>query len=588
MLLLVSIGLVVGGQTWAQTASLDYEKAMLLGKFAKYVSWPAEARQRKFVIGVYDDSEKFEYLSSFFANKGVKGKDIEVRAINTINDAKNVNILYIASEYPTTLRAAATRIITGSHVLIMTENSKYLAKTTVDISFDEQGSNISFKVIEPNLVDGKLTMPELSYFLDDEKNGEVLTVSPSFAQKNQHSTQLLALQKQVAQQEAEMNQLNKTLSVTKANLAKSSSASQQQSERLEAAQQQSAKQSQDLKAKDSQLQRLQKQVQTQEKQLKMSKQDWQIADEAKIKEQEQAITDLNDELEKQKKITNNATTKISKMAKDNKSLSSFQMLFYVFVVIAIIALLIALMMWKKAKNAESQSTPASDSEGDALLPVREGQLIKSENLAALGYMATDITYAAGVSLEDLQAQLESAGDTKNAATLKPVVTLLENFNLIAADQDDTDVQSFDVIAYMQKMMMLYDFEFNQSDITYSYSGEKELAIKSVPSYIALVLLNIVNNSLKHGFDNDGNGKVALKVEKGAKGGATITYSDDGKGMSKDVLSQVFTPFFTTRSERGYVGVGMSTTYDLVKNKLSGDIKIDSQKGKGTTVTITLP
>jgi hypothetical protein len=33
---------------------------------------------------------------------------------------------------------------------------------------------------------------------------------------------------------------------------------------------------------------------------------------------------------------------------------------------------------------------------------------------------------------------------------------------------------------------------------------------------------------------------------------------------------------------------MSTTYDLIKNKLAGDIKIMSQEGKGTSVIITLP
>ena len=138
------------------------------------------------------------------------------------------------------------------------------------------------------------------------------------------------------------------------------------------------------------------------------------------------------------------------------------------------------------------------------------------------------------------------------------------------------------------MLMLYDFEFSQSNIAYNYSGEKALTIKSVPSYIAIALLNVINNSLKHGFDNNGNGKITVKVEKGAKGGAKIIYSDDGKGMSKNTLKQVFEPFFTTHNDRGYVGVGMSTTYDLIKKKLAGDIKIDSQEGKGTTVTITLP
>jgi len=113
-------------------------------------------------------------------------------------------------------------------------------------------------------------------------------------------------------------------------------------------------------------------------------------------------------------------------------------------------------------------------------------------------------------------------------------------------------------------------------------------IKSVPRYISLVLLNLINNSLKHGFDNNGNGKIDLKIEKGAKGGAKITYIDDGKGMSKSTLEQVFKPFFTTCSDRGYVGIGMSTTYDLISNKLAGDIQVKSQEGKGTSIIITLP
>ena len=193
-------------------------------------------------------------------------------------------------------------------------------------------------------------------------------------------------------------------------------------------------------------------------------------------------------------------------------------------------------MWKKANRQPVDSTLAT-SESEALLPVREGQLIRSENFAALGYIATDITYAVGLSLADLQTKLQSDGDSKNAEALNSIVTLLDNFNLIAADQDDTEIQTFDLIAYLQKMMMLYDFEFIQSSIVYSYSGEKNLPIKSIPSYIALILLNLINNSLKHGFNNKGNGEITLIVNKDAKGGAKIIYSDNGKGMNKETLNK---------------------------------------------------
>ena len=602
MLLIFSMGLVVGGQTWAQTATINYEKATLVSKFARYVSWPVEARQATFVIGIYEDVEQYQYFSDFFANKGVKGKDITVRLVKTQNEAKNVNILYVPSPNQRKSLKLVDKIIGDIPVLIITENKKDLTRTMIDISYSEKRSKINFKLIEANIIDGKLTMPDLSYFVDNQDNKEILSVSPTTALKDQYSKQTLAFKNKIEQQESSLSELSENLNLSKENSEKYYAALQEQAERLKAVQQEDAKKSQEIKSKNQQLERLETQLQAQKKQLEASKQSVKAVDEGSNVEQDTAIIALteelkvkneelqtqNDELQKQNNIKNDSVIKLTKEVEDSKGQSSFQTLFYIFLIIAIIALVAAFMMWKKAKDAALQTPLPSKNEKNPLLPVREEQLIKSENFAALGYIATDITYAVGLSLDDLQAQLEATGDAKNATALKPVVTLLESFNLIAADQDDTKVQSFDVIAYTQKMLMLYDFEFSQSDIVYSYSGEKELTIKSVPSYVALILLNIINNSLKHGFDNNGNGKIALKIEKGNKGGAKITYSDDGKGMSKAVIGQVFDPFFTTQSSRGYVGVGMSTTYDLVKKKLAGDIKIDSQEGKGTTVTITLP
>ena len=580
MFLIFSINLVVGGQTWAQNSTIEFEKATLVSKFAKYVSWPGEERQFKFIIGVHEDVDKYNYFSDFFANKGVKDKDILVRLVKTLDEAKDVNLLYITSPNQRSVLRFTDKIIRNSNVLVITEGSKDLSKTMIDISYDKENSKIILKVFDDNIVDGQLTMPEMSYLLDNKDNEEILSVSPTFALKNEQSKQLLALQNKLAQQKSLLNQINKKLSLSTENSEKYYSALQQTSERLKITQQTDAKKNQELKSKDKKLQQLQAQLKSQQTKLNTDGQDLQIGDENKMNDQAQ--------LKKQNKVAATAVLKLANVNEDNKSLSIFQALFYAFLLITIIAISITFIMWKKVKGSALNHSLQSENESNSLLSVREQQLIKSENFAALGYIATDTTYAVGLSLDDFQAQLESANDTKNLTTLKSIVNLLESFNIIAADQDDTKVQSFDLIAYIQKMLMLYDFEFNQSNVVYTYSGEKELTVKSVPSYIALVLLNLINNSLKHGFDNNGNGKITLKAEKGTKGGAIITYSDDGKGMNKATLEQVFKPFFTTHNDRGYVGVGMSTTYDLIKNKLAGDIKIDSQKGKGTTITITLP
>ena len=601
ILLIVSIGIVMGGQTWAQAATIDHGKATLISKFAKYVTWPGEARQSEFVIGVYDDENQYKYFSDFFANKGVKGKDIIVRLVTSYDEAKDVNILYLPSPNQRKSSRLADKILSDSQVLVVTEDIKDLSETMVDISYNKQKLKLTFSIVDVNIAESNLTMPKLSSFLEDNNNEEILSPSPSFILKTQQTKQLLAhqeLKKTLAQKESLLEQLIKKLSLSEENSEKSNLALQEVSERLKLAQQEENNKNQKIIAKDKKLQQLETPLNAQQALLKINKQDWQSADEDKTIEQEQAIIDLTEKLEKlenekvaliqQNESANASLLELTNITKSYDSQPSFKGLFYAFFLISIIALVIAYMMWKKAKDSSAPSSLIPDYTNNPLLPIRESQLIKSENFAALGYIATDITYAIGLSLDELHAQFEKAGETKNATTLKPVVTLLENFNLIAADQDDTKTQSFDVTAYVQKMLMLYDFEFSQSNIAYKYSGEKELTIKSVPSYIAIALLNVINNSLKHGFDNNGNGKIAVKVEKGIKGGAKITYSDDGKGMNKDTLKQVFEPFFTTRSDRGYVGVGMSTTYDLIKNKLAGDIKIDSQEGKGTTVTITLP
>ncbi|XPF95984.1 YfiR/HmsC family protein [Colwellia sp. RE-S-Sl-9] len=588
-LLIISLSFFIGSQVWAQAISLDQAKAQLVSKFAKFIDWPDENEQPKFIIGVYDDMEKYIYFSDYFENKGVKGKDIEVRLVKTFREAKDANILYIASGKRNIL-TSANNTLSNSHVLIITEDHKDVKNTMIDISYDKEESSIVFKVNQENITDKELIFPELSTFLDknNNTNEEILTLGPTAILKQKHRNELLALQKKIEQQEKSLNQLNTKLELGEENLKKYSLVLQKTTKRLNNAEKESDTKSQEINSKEQKLKELEKKLQVQISQSKENKQESPVTENTLLlEEQDKLITELSEKLIQQKKVSNNNATKLANITKENKALSHFELLFYIFAVMTVIALLSAFVIWKKAKNLATQTTSEPNSASNTLLSTREGQLIRSENFAALGYVATDITYAVNLYLLDLETELKSNKDLKSLNILQPVITLLDNFNLIAADQDDTEIQSFDVIAYMQKMLMLYDFEFKQADISYSYLGEEALKIKSIPSYIAVILINLINNSLKHGFDNEGNGKITLEAKKTGNG-VKITYSDDGIGMNKATLEQVFIPFFTTRKERGYVGVGMSTTYDIVKNKLAGDIKIESKEGKGTTVIITLP
>jgi two-component system, sporulation sensor kinase E len=65
----------------------------------------------------------------------------------------------------------------------------------------------------------------------------------------------------------------------------------------------------------------------------------------------------------------------------------------------------------------------------------------------------------------------------------------------------------------------------------------------------------------------------------------IAITDNGKGISKENLEKLFTPFFTTK-EKG-TGLGLAIAQKIV-DEHDGKIHVESEVGKGTTFYITLP
>ena len=121
----------------------------------------------------------------------------------------------------------------------------------------------------------------------------------------------------------------------------------------------------------------------------------------------------------------------------------------------------------------------------------------------------------------------------------------------------------------------------KADVVRDY-GDLPL-VECIPSQINQVFMNLLVNAAQaisqHG---------TITLRSGREGDQVwISVADTGIGIPAEQLSKIFDPFFTTKPIGQGTGLGLSVSYGIV-NKHGGHIRVDSQSGQGTTMTISLP
>jgi len=107
------------------------------------------------------------------------------------------------------------------------------------------------------------------------------------------------------------------------------------------------------------------------------------------------------------------------------------------------------------------------------------------------------------------------------------------------------------------------------------------------SQLDLALLNLALNA-RDAMPDGGSLRIQVdNLVSGRRPGVSIEVSDTGVGMNADVLERAFEPFFSTKPPGSGTGLGLAQVYGFAKQS-GGDAQIESEPGRGTIVTITLP
>jgi two-component system sensor histidine kinase PilS (NtrC family) len=102
-----------------------------------------------------------------------------------------------------------------------------------------------------------------------------------------------------------------------------------------------------------------------------------------------------------------------------------------------------------------------------------------------------------------------------------------------------------------------------------------------PNQIRQIFWNLARNAIQA---MPLGGDLRIKLNAKPDGEVSITFSDTGQGMSREQKERLFEPF---NSSSGGTGLGMAIVYQLVRDH-SGKILVESEAGKGTSISIKLP
>ncbi|MBP1207016.1 signal transduction histidine kinase [Duganella sp. 1411] len=188
-----------------------------------------------------------------------------------------------------------------------------------------------------------------------------------------------------------------------------------------------------------------------------------------------------------------------------------------------------------------------------------------------------------VHLEEVRTASELISNSLHKAA-----ELISSFKQIAVDQTNDQRREFDLQEAVRDTIATYTPRLRRAGCEVVLEIQEGLRFDSYPGGLYQVLNNLMNNALNHAFEAGAGGVITVHAEAAADGMVALTFSDNGAGMTDEVLRRVFDPFFTTRMGQGGTGLGMHIVYNTVSAVLGGRISVSSAPGAGTSVRMLLP
>ena len=248
----------------------------------------------------------------------------------------------------------------------------------------------------------------------------------------------------------------------------------------------------------------------------------------------------------------------------------------------------------------------------------QSMLMEQERLASLGQMVGGIAHnlktpimsisGASEGLKDLVNELDSSIgnpvvndqdfhdiakdmrdwlDKINSYTeyMSDILTAVKGQAVVMSEQSQTD---FTIGELFKRVNILMKHELKQAVVYLNIltKVDEDTVITGDVNSMVQVLNNMISNSIQ-AYDGKPEQQIDLVAWKNDNNNLVISVRDYGPGLPDKVKKKLFKEMITTKGKNG-TGLGLYMSYSNIKAHFGGDIKVETEAGRGTTFNIILP
>jgi PAS domain S-box-containing protein len=227
----------------------------------------------------------------------------------------------------------------------------------------------------------------------------------------------------------------------------------------------------------------------------------------------------------------------------------------------------------------------------------EQQIVQSERLAAMGAMIGGVAHELNNPLTSIMGVSELLQDTETNETSRKQLAMLQQQARRAAEivQNLTyfsrppapGKSRINLVEVVERTLNLHAYSLRKNNVTVDFLKQAGMPYAlGDPHQLMQVFLNLILNAEHAIRDARDKGTLRIRLGKGDDS-VWVSFHDDGPGITKEHLPNIFDPFYTTKRPGRGTGLGLSICKSVMKEH-KGSIEAANSPDGGAVFTVTLP